>query len=82
MRGRGIQKKEDKMLDVLFFFVLAMIVGSAIGFRLGILYSSKKKAMDDQTICDACGKPITEDQESFGYECNLHKWCVESEDQK
>ncbi len=28
-------------------------------------------------ICDACGKPITEDQENIGHECDLHRGCAD-----
>jgi hypothetical protein len=31
-------------------------------------------------ICDACGLRITEAQENVGHECDLHKWCIEKED--
>lgn len=26
--------------------------------------------------CDACGMPITEDQQDVGHECNLHQGCA------
>jgi hypothetical protein len=33
--------------------------------------------IEGAVICDACGLPITEDQEDVGYECNLHRECAE-----
>jgi hypothetical protein len=33
--------------------------------------------IEGTTICDACGKPITEDQENVGFECDLHEACRE-----
>lgn len=27
-------------------------------------------------LCDACGEPITDEQENVGHECDLHSHCV------
>lgn len=40
-------------------------------------YWAKGESVFDpnETICDACGEPITENQKDVGHDCNLHEDC-------
>lgn len=48
---------------------------------IGMLPNSKAakevKALRGQTLCDACNKPITDDQRNVGHECDLHEGCAD-----